>query len=35
MRNVPISFSLGLTDLTSYTGDGVRLIGGAAMGVSF
>jgi hypothetical protein len=34
-RTVPISFSLGLSDLTNYSGDGVRLIGGAAIGVSF
>ena len=35
LQNVPVSLSLGLTDLTSYTGDGVRLIGGAGLGVSF
>ena len=35
LQNVPVSLSLGLTDLTSYSGDGVRLIGGAGLGVSF
>ena len=35
LGTVPMSLSLGLSDLTSYTGDGVRLLGGAALGVSF
>ena len=34
-RNVPISLSFGLADLTSYSGDGVRVLAGAAMAVSF
>ncbi len=33
--NVPISLSFGLADLTSYSGDGVRVLAGAAMAVSF
>ena len=30
-----IGLSLGFADLTSYSGDGVRLVGGGAVGVSF
>ncbi len=33
--NVPISLSFGLADLTGYSGDGVRVLAGAAMSVSF
>ena len=35
MRNVPISLSLALADLTSYSGNGVRVLGAAALAVSF
>ena len=34
-RNVPISLTLGVADLTNYSGDGIRVLGGAAMAVSF
>lgn len=30
-----VGFTVGLADLTGYTGDGVRLVGGGAVGVSF
>jgi hypothetical protein len=30
-----IGLTLGLADLTGYSGDGVRLVGGGAVGVSF
>ncbi len=33
--NVPISLSLAITDLTHYSGNGVRVLGGAALAVSF
>jgi hypothetical protein len=35
MRNVPLSLSLALADLTSYSGNGVRVLAGAALAVSF
>jgi hypothetical protein len=34
-RNVPISLSFGVTDLTNYSGNGFRVLGGAALAVSF
>ncbi len=34
-QNVPISLSLAITDLTHYSGNGVRVLGGAALAVSF
>ena len=34
-RNVPISLSFGVADLTNYSGNGVRVLGGAALAVSF
>ena len=34
-QSVPIALSLSLADLTSYSGNGVRLLGGAAVGLSF
>ena len=34
-QNMPISFSLALADLTKYSGNGVRVLGGAALAVSF
>ena len=34
-RTVPISLSLGIADLTGYSGNGVRLLGGAAVAVPF
>ena len=30
-----VGFTLGLADLTGYSGDGIRLVGGGAVGVSF
>lgn len=35
MSGRSVGLTLGLADLTSYTGDGVRLVGGGAVGVSF
>jgi hypothetical protein len=35
VMRVPISFSLGLDDLTDYTGDGVRVLGGFGFGLPF
>ncbi len=34
-RYVPISLSFGLADLTNYSGNGVRVLGGAALALSF
>ena len=34
-RNVPISLSFAIADLTNYSGNGVRVLGGAAIAVSF
>jgi len=34
-RTVPIALSLGLADLTTSSGDGARLVAGAAIGLSF
>ena len=34
-QRVPISLSLGIADLTNYSGNGVRVLGGAALAVSF
>ena len=34
-RNVPISLSFAIADLTNYSGNGVRVLGGAAVAVSF
>ena len=34
-RAMPISLCIGLADLTTYSGDGVRLIAGAAVALSF
>jgi hypothetical protein len=34
-RNVPISLSFAIADLTNYSGNGVRVLGGAALAVSF
>ena len=34
-QDVPISLSFGIADLTSYSGNGVRLLAGAALAVSF
>lgn len=34
-QGLPIALSLSLADLTSYSGNGVRLLGGAAVAVSF
>ncbi len=35
VQRVPISLSLGLADLTAYSGDGARLVAAAAMALAF